>query len=91
MVAVHGKVPECQGIGRPPAIKQPQEGWQYLQVVKQRENGKVTGVELRVIYGADEQVLASLGKSTAYIERTHLTMRHSNGRLVRKTLGFSKR
>lgn len=91
MVAVYGKVPEYQGIGRPPTIKQPQEDWQYLQVVKLRENGKVTGVELRVIYGDEEQVLASLGKSTAYIERTHLTMRHSNGRLVRKTLGFSKR
>jgi hypothetical protein len=31
-----------------------------------------------------------LGEPTAYVERTHLTWRLMNGRLVRKTLGFSK-
>lgn len=31
-----------------------------------------------------------LGQSTSYVERTHLTSRHMNGRLVRKTLGYSK-
>ena len=35
-------------------------------------------------------MLATFPKSTAYIERTHLTMRLFNGRLVRQTLGFSK-
>ena len=35
-------------------------------------------------------MLALLGKSTAYVERTHLTMRHFNSRLVRKTIAFSK-
>src|SRR6266566_1219897 len=29
-------------------------------------------------------------KHTAYVERTHLTSRQMNGRLVRKTLSFSK-
>jgi hypothetical protein len=91
MVEVYGLVPEYQGVGRPPTRKQPQPGWQYLQMVKQRENGRVVGIELRVIYGNEEQVLALLGKSTAYIERTHLTMRMFNGRLTRKTLAFSKR
>jgi hypothetical protein len=90
MVEVYGIVPEYQGRGRPPTHKQPQPGWQYLQVVKQRENGRVVGTELRVIYGDEEQVLELLGKSTAYIERTHLTMRLFNGRLTRKTLAFSK-
>lgn len=33
---------------------------------------------------------ALLGEHTAYVERTNLTTRHMNGRLVRKTLGFSK-
>ena len=46
--------------------------------------------ELRVIYGQPDEVLTLFGKSTAYIERTHLTMRLFNGRLVRHTLGFSK-
>lgn len=90
MVEVYGQVPEYSGRGRPPTLKQPQEGWQYLQVVKQRENGKVVGTELRVIYGDETEVLDLLGKSTSYIERTHLTMRHGNARLVRKSLAFSK-
>jgi hypothetical protein len=50
----------------------------------------VVGTELRVIYGDEADVLELLGQSTAYIERTHLTMRHFNGRLTRKTLAFSK-
>ena len=90
MVEVYGQVPQYSGQGRPPTKKRPQPGWQYLQVVKIRHNGRVTGTQLRVIYGDEEEVLDLLGKSTAYIERTHLTMRHFNGRLVRKTLGFSK-
>jgi len=95
MVEVYGIVPEYQGVGRPPTRKRPQAGWQYLQVVKQRENGRVVDVKLRVIYGdeeeeEEEEVLALLGKSTAYIERTRLTMRLFNGRLTRKTLAFSK-
>jgi IS1 family transposase len=90
MVEVYGVVPAYQGTGRRPTRKQPQPGWQYLQVVKQRENGRVVGSELRVIFGAVEEVLALLGKSTAYIERTHLTMRLFNGRLARKSLAFSK-
>lgn len=90
LVAVYGVVPDYQGVGRPPTRKQPQVGWQYLQVVKQRENGRVVGTKLRVIFGKKQEVLALLGKSTAYIERTHLTMRLFNGRLTRKTLAFSK-
>jgi hypothetical protein len=90
MVEVYGMVPEYQGIGRPPTLKRPQPSWQYLQVVKQRENGRVVGVKLRVIFGDKDDVLALLGKSTAYIERTHLTMRLFNGRLTRRTLAFSK-
>ncbi len=90
MVEVYGIVPAYQGIGRPPTLKRPQPGWQYLQVVKQRENGRVVGVKLRVIFGDEEEVSALLGKSTSYIERTHLTMRLFNGRLTRKTLAFSK-
>ena len=90
MVEVYGQVPDYCGRGRPPTQKQAQAGWQYLQVVKKRQNGRVIGTALRVIYGDEEKVLALLGQSTAYIERTHLTMRHFNGRLTRKTLAFSK-
>ena len=90
MVEVYGQVPTYSGRGRPPTQKQPTDDWQYLQVVKQRESGRVIGTELRVIYGDEEEVLKLLGKSTSYIERSNLTSRHFNGRLTRKTLAFSK-
>ena len=35
-------------------------------------------------------MIALMGKSTAYVERSHLTARLFNSRLVRKTLAFSK-
>ncbi len=59
-------------------------------MVKQRRNGRVIGTRLRVIYGDEEEVIALLGKSTAYIERSNLTSRTFNSRLGRKTLAFSK-
>jgi hypothetical protein len=59
-------------------------------MVKQRQNGRVVGVKVRVVFGDPTETLALLGRSTAYIERTHLTMRLFNGRLTRKTLAFSK-
>lgn len=90
MVEVYGQVPEYHGVGRPPTRKQPLPGWQYVQMVKQRENGRVVGIEVRVIFGDPVETLKLLGKSTAYIERTHLTMRLFNGRLVRQSLAFSK-
>jgi hypothetical protein len=90
MVEVYGQVPPYNGVGRPPTHKRPLPGWQYVQMVKQRENGRVIGVQVRVVFGDPVAALALLGQSTAYIERTHLTMRLFNGRLARKTLAFSK-
>ena len=91
MVQVYGLVPAYSGRGRPPTRQQPQPHWQYLQMVKQRnEQGKLQGVNLRVIFGSKAELLALLGKSTAYIERSHLTSRLFNGRQGRKTLAFSK-
>lgn len=95
MVEVYGQVPAYQGRGRPPTLKQPMPGWQYLQGVKQRDDkGNLLGIDLRVIFGDVDEVLDLLGASTAYIAPrgppTHLTMRHFNGRLVRKSLAFSK-
>ncbi len=91
MVEVYGKVPAYTGVGRPPSRKRPQPGWQYVQMIKQREDGRVVGTKLRVVFGDPVETLALLGQSTAYIERTHLTMRLFNGRLARKTLAYSKR
>lgn len=91
LVEVYGHVPPKKpGPGRPPTRKRPQAEWQYLQMVKQRQKGRVVGIEARVIYGDAVGVCERLGEHTAYVERTHLTSRLMNGRLVRKTLGFSK-
>jgi hypothetical protein len=90
LLEVWGQVPAYGGRGRPPTTKRPGEEWQYLQMVKQRDHGRVTGIEVRVIYGDPTTVPEVVGANTAYIERTHLTMRQDNGRLGRKTLGFSK-
>lgn len=91
LLDVYGEVPDYSGRGHPLSLKQPGEDWQYLQLVKQRDNGRVMEVEARVILGDPEQIYAELALHTAYVERTHPTSRHMNGRLVRKTLGFSKR
>lgn len=91
LIEVYGQVPPYQGRGRPPTKKHPGEDWQYLQLIKQRDtHGRVEAIQFKVVLGDEAEVLATLGQSTAYVERTHLTMRHSNARLVRKGLGFSK-
>lgn len=91
MVDVYGIVPEYCGRGRPPTRKQASADWQYVQMVKQRDkHGRMQGTKIRVVYDQQSAVLALLGESTAYIERSNLTSRLFNGRLVRKTLAFSK-
>ena len=91
MIEVYGVVPEYCGRGRPPTRKRARPGWLYLQMVKQRnERGQVKGIKLRVVFGKKSEVLALLGQSTAYVERSNLTSRLFNGRQVRKTLAFSK-
>jgi hypothetical protein len=91
LVAVYGQVPAYKGRGRPPTRKQSGGNWHYTQMVKQRDaTGKLIGMDLRVIYG-DDTTLDRTGTRTTCVERTNLTSRHMNGRLVRKTLGYSKR
>ena len=85
-----GKVPEYNGRGRPPTALQPGEDWLYLQVIKERSGSRLVSVKTKYIYGDPDKVKVVLGEHTAYIERTNLTTRQMNGRLVRKTLSFSK-
>jgi hypothetical protein len=85
-----GRVPDYGGVGRPPTLKHPQPEWQYLQVVKTRSGSRLIGVTIKVIYGNPETVPDIVGAHTAYVERTNLTSRQMNGRLVRKTLSYSK-
>ena len=91
LLSVYGKVPAYSGWGRPPRKKQAVDGWQYMQLVKQRDAyRRVTGLETRVMYGNAAQVKRKLPAHLSYGERTHLTMRLFNSRLVRKGLAFSK-
>jgi hypothetical protein len=85
-----GLVPAYGGRGRPPLRKQPQASWQYVQVIKRRSGHRLAGVTIKVVYGDPDEVCAQVGGHTAYVERTQLTSRQMNGRLVRKTLSFSK-
>jgi hypothetical protein len=91
MVETWGQVPSYSGTGRPPTVKRAGPDWQYVQVIKRRKGGRVVGVTINVVYGDPETVLAEVGGHTAYVERTNLTSRQTNGRLVRKTLSFSKK
>jgi hypothetical protein len=62
-----------------------------VQLVKERDGlGRVRGTKVRVVFGQKVEVMALLGPSTAYIERSNLTSRLFNGRQVRRTLAFSK-
>ena len=91
MVEVYGKIPEYSGTGRPPSRRQPQPGWKYLQIVKQRDDkGHFCGIRLNAVYGNEKELVELFGKSTAYVERTHLTMRMFSSRLTRRTIAFSK-
>ena len=91
LVATWGQVPAYKGWGRPPELKKPQADWQYVKVVKQREGNRVVGVYATVVYGDPKTTLEALGGHTAYVERTNLTSRQMNARLVRKTLSYSKK
>ena len=88
MLETWGKVLEYTGRGRPPARKQPQPEWKCLQVTKHRSGGGLIGITHRVVYGDPKEVPNLMGLNTAYVERTNLTSRQMNGRMVRKTLSF---
>ncbi|CAK8713852.1 Transposase [Candidatus Electronema halotolerans] len=91
MLEIFGKVPEYSGKGRPPSKKRPQPGWKYLQIIKQRdEKGNFLGTRRKAVHGSMRELDKIFGKSTAYIERSHLTMRTFSSRLTRKGIAFSK-
>ena len=84
-------MPPYKGRGRPPTKKRGSDTWQYLQLVKQRDpKGRLLAITPKAVFGKKQSLLELLGCHTAYIERSHLTMRTNNRRLCRKTLCFSK-
>ncbi len=72
-------------------------GLLYGQVVKVEEHGHLRCVERRAVIGTAEQIQAMLARdglceviNTSRVERDNLSMRQHQGRLVRKTLSYSK-
>jgi hypothetical protein len=90
MLATWGKIPEYGDRGAPPKLPKPGKNWQSLQMIKKRKGGKLESVRIKIVYGDPKEVKAKLECHTSYVERTHLTSRTMNGRLVRKTLSFAK-
>lgn len=63
----------------------------YPRIVKERdEKGGILGTRLKAVYGDSEELVELLGKSTAYVERAHPTMRAFSSRPTRKSIAFSK-
>jgi hypothetical protein len=90
LIELYGQVPPDTGRGRPPTRKHPGADWHDPQMVKPRDGtGNLIGMDRRVIYG-DDTPLERTGTRTTGVEPTNLSSRQMNGRLVRKTLGYSK-
>jgi IS1 family transposase len=66
----------------------PNEDLKYAQVIKIRQDGRLSEVIKKIIFGKD--IEAEL-ISTSLIERLNLTLRQDNNRISRKTIGFSKK
>ena len=86
----YGRVtePSRKGIrGRPPLPRTvPADGLNYAQIVKRRENGILTDVQVRQVYGC----VGSEHMNTSFVERLNLTVRTHLRRFVRKGICFSK-
>ncbi len=92
MLEVYGQVPPPKGRGRRPKNKAAGADWKHLKIIKNpiSETGQRAKPIRKVVFGDPKEVLPLLAKGTVKVERTHLTMRLSNARLARKTLGYSK-
>lgn len=73
------------------------KGLLYGQIAKERKQGHLECVERDAVIGTIEEIQAALDRdslskviNTSYIERDNLSVRQHNGRVVRKTLSYSK-
>jgi IS1 family transposase len=87
------------GRGRPrKPIRIIDENLKYAQVVKHKENGHLTEIEKRVIWGTEEEILAIIQQegrgqtiNTSYVESRNGNYRKDNKRLARRSACQSKR
>ena len=80
-----------RGRGRPPNPKMiPLPSLRYAQLVKQRESGRVVGIEKRIIFGKEEAIDMK-DVITSHLERLNGTMRLHVTPLHRKTRCFAKK
>jgi IS1 family transposase len=80
-----------RGRGRPPVPKMiPHPRLRYAQIVKQREHGRVVGMERRIIFG-EENTIDLQKVITSHLERLNGTMRLHCTPLHRKTRCFAKK
>lgn len=59
-------------------------------MIKHRSGSRLIRITHKVVYGDPKEVPDLMGLNITYVERTNLTSRQMNGRMVRKTLSFSK-
>jgi len=84
--------------GRKPKPRRvPPPGMVYAVVHKVRRKGRVVRVNVRLVFGFEEQLRVALQSSSvsqhvniAYVERYNATDRHLNSRKARKVYSFSK-
>lgn len=70
----------------------------YAQVVKIKENGRLSAIEKRVIFGSEKEILRIIKEegrgeqmNTSYVESRNGKYRKDNKRLTRKTMCHSKK
>ena len=80
-----------------PSPKSFPDGFLYAQIDKERVHGHLVAVDRKPVVGTMEQIQAVLDEddlsnviNTSFVERDNLSVRQHNGRVVRKTLSYSK-
>ena len=74
-----------QSLSQAPRFGRPERLLQARQTVRVQKD-RMTGTKKKAIFGEEEILLELFEEHTAYVERTHLTMRQMNSRLIRKGL-----
>ena len=75
------RVMNLQSLSQAPRFSRPERLVQARQTVRVQKD-RVTGTK-KAIFGEEEILLELFEEHTAYVERTHLTMRQMNSRLIR--------